>query len=1131
MPDDADGSATLEPSVGPGPAVPETLVPAAGDTDDTLPLGPDDDNGPEAAATVGPFQVVRPLDQGGLGEVLVAIDTDLGREVALKRIKPGLADDPEHRARFRLESQLTGQLEHPGIVPVYGRGQADDGQPYYTMRLVKGKTLGEAIRGLDALSGDDRRRELRGLVRALIDVCEAVNYAHNRGVVHRDLKPANVVLGEFGETVVLDWGIAKAGGAAAAATDPLMPTEATHVEATLPGEARGTPAYMAPEQAEARPGAVGPSADVYALGANLFAVLTGRPPFQGSMADVLPAVIAGAVPRPGSLRAEVPPALEAICLKAMALRPADRYPDARALADDLELWLVGEPVLAYREPWLVRLRRWAGRRPQRVTAAAMGVLLLLVGLVAAALWVANERQLRLAEAMVLDVQRRRLVGSTTQGWADAAWEVADRAVAFGAAPAVREQAAALLAGPDAREVHRFEGYGGQSIAVDPRGRLIVGGVHKADDKGERLPARRFDFEAKTSEELSMPELDPAILGVIRVAAVDVEGPVGVLADGRPVQLEPETFDRPSLWDLEAGRPLRMFALPTALAESAGRTWARPLAMTPDASAVAAVVQRVGRRPRVVIWDGATGAVRADLAWPADPDDPLVGADLAPTALAIAPDGTIAAAADSRGRVVAWSIATGRDFFIYQGDRTPVLALAFGEDRRRRRPDDPAAARDGRGWLLASGDQGGVAVVHDLADRRTVMVGRDALTNLTAVAFSPDGVSLAATGRGVATLWDVRTGDLLLKVIGSDFGAALAFAPDGRRLFIGGEAGFAPANVVAWDVEPGRGLALFRGLTGHVLKLAFSADGRRLAAMDQTWQVGVWDRATGELLHLIDAPPGVSPDNAGLALAPDGGRLAFATYHVAAIYDFEAGGAATPIPLPPGWNEALAFVGTDRLILARFESRDPLGGPRVARVRDLLAADAPAPLYTLDEPVGLHEVRLDPSGSTLVLIQPAGARRNQIRLYDATTGRPIAEAIPGWPAAFDPSGRFLAYGEVGATSIFDRRRGATVPIDQSFPSGVEPWPAGIGPATLAPGLEGWAALLTRDGGQSHVMQLVARGGPSVAIAIDGTAYTSALIPRFSPDGLAVAWGQNDGGVIVADLAEVRRRMATLGGGGD
>jgi serine/threonine-protein kinase len=336
------------------------------------------------------FRILRPHAQGGLGAVFVALDAELHREVALKQILEKHADDPASRARFLLEAEITGGLEHPGIVPVYGLGAHPDGRPYYAMRFIRGDSLKEAITAFHAdetLRGDPGRRALGllKLLRRFLAVCDAIDYAHSRGILHRDLKPSNVVLGKHGETLVVDWGLAKALGRTeseiAADERILVPSLSSGSAETLPGSALGTPAYMSPESAAGGAATLGPRSDVYSLGATLYCLLTGRAPVEADdVAAVLRAVQKGEIPPPRRLDPAIDPALEAICLRALALRPDDRYATPRALAEDIEHWMADEPVAAWREPWTRRARRWERRHRTAVMAAASGLLVALAGM-------------------------------------------------------------------------------------------------------------------------------------------------------------------------------------------------------------------------------------------------------------------------------------------------------------------------------------------------------------------------------------------------------------------------------------------------------------------------------------------------------------------------------------------------------------------------------------------------------------------------------------------------------------------------------------------------------------------------------------------------------------------------------
>jgi serine/threonine-protein kinase len=336
------------------------------------------------------FRVLRPHARGGLGEVFVARDEELHRDVALKEIQERFADHPESRSRFLLEAEVTGGLEHPGVVPVYSLGAYPDGRPFYAMRLIQGDSLKDAIQRFHAADGPgrdpgERRLALRGLLGRFVAVCNAVAYAHSRGVLHRDLKPSNVMLGPYGETLVVDWGLAKVVGRPAgfdgASEGTLRPPSASGSDPTRMGSAVGTPSYMSPEQAAGKIEELGPASDVYSLGATLYCLLTGRAPYEGKDAgEVLRRVQAAAFAPPRQVKRAVPAALEAVCLKAMALRTADRYGSARALADEVEHWLADEPVAAYREPWPARLARWGRRHRTLVSSAAALLVTAVVGL-------------------------------------------------------------------------------------------------------------------------------------------------------------------------------------------------------------------------------------------------------------------------------------------------------------------------------------------------------------------------------------------------------------------------------------------------------------------------------------------------------------------------------------------------------------------------------------------------------------------------------------------------------------------------------------------------------------------------------------------------------------------------------
>jgi tetratricopeptide (TPR) repeat protein/tRNA A-37 threonylcarbamoyl transferase component Bud32 len=326
--------------------------------------------------------------RGGIGEVWLARDSEIGRRVALKRLRKKRLDQKE---RFLAEAQITGQLEHPGIVPVHDLGIDENGQAFYVMSFIRGRPLREAIEAHHAggpASAEAREVERARLLEVFVKVCQAVAYAHHRGVIHRDIKPENVMLGPFGEALVLDWGMAKVLNQPElpAGAEPVQPTYSSGSGETGEGAVLGSPAYMAPEMAEGRAAAADERTDVYLLGATLYHILTGQAPRHGpSHSEVIELARTTPPPPPRRVKPDVPRALDAVCMKAMAHRPRDRYAGALALAEDMERYLAGAPVSAYREPLAMRAWRWCRRHRQALTRAAAVACVLALAVVAGVL--------------------------------------------------------------------------------------------------------------------------------------------------------------------------------------------------------------------------------------------------------------------------------------------------------------------------------------------------------------------------------------------------------------------------------------------------------------------------------------------------------------------------------------------------------------------------------------------------------------------------------------------------------------------------------------------------------------------------------------------------------------------------
>jgi uncharacterized protein (TIGR03067 family) len=340
------------------------------------------------------YALTRLLAKGGIGQVWLAHDEDLGREVALKELRPEQASNPAAAARFVEEARIAAQLQHPGIIPVHELSLASGTQTsFYTMKFVRGRTLADACKLYHERreAGTASTLELRELLGAFITVCQAVAYAHSRNVIHRDLKPSNVALGEYGEVLVLDFGLSKVvsdgtardnvDGRISTSTDeqaqkllPVSLPQDDSREKTLQGQVLGTPSYMSPEQAQGNLHQVDQRSDIYGLGAILYEILTGQPPFFGPDSLSILKQVLHHRPEPPRVRvSSIPAPLEAICLKALAKQKSERNNSATELATEVQRFLADEPVQAYPEPWTTRARRWLDRHriPMSVAAAAL----------------------------------------------------------------------------------------------------------------------------------------------------------------------------------------------------------------------------------------------------------------------------------------------------------------------------------------------------------------------------------------------------------------------------------------------------------------------------------------------------------------------------------------------------------------------------------------------------------------------------------------------------------------------------------------------------------------------------------------------------------------------------------------
>jgi WD40 repeat protein len=944
------------------------------------------------------YALIRQHGSGGVGRIWVAWDHDLHREVALKELLPEWAERPELRQRFLDEARITGQLDHPGIAPVHDLARrADDGPPYYTMRLIKGRSLDAAVKAYHErqLPGQAQPLERAALLQAFVQVCQAVAYAHDRGVIHRDLKPQNVVLGDYGEVIVLDWGLAKLLGHPEGSTPlpavTLDPAE-TH-DPSLPGALLGTPSYMAPEQAAGRQDLVDRRTDVYGLGAMLYEVLTGRPPFTGSGADEARRQVCTAPPaHPCTVCPSAPPALAAVCLRALAKEPGQRYAAALELAEEVRHWLADEPVRAYREPWGLRLARWGRRHRAWVRAGAAALLAVTIVSVLAILliagaWRREQSNRQQAEALSAGcaLERGQLLceqGDVSAGllWLGRSLELAAAADAAELEHAVRVNLAswrlhlhglkAVLPHPDRVLAAAFQ----------PDGQVVL--TVSRDGKARR-------WQAATGRLLSV---FPLHNGAISAAAVRPDGKALLTADGKRTQL----------WDAGTGQRL-------------GRPWEHAsdvsvLAFSPDGQTALS-----GDAAGVVQWcEVACGKLIRRFTHHA-----------AISGVAFSPDGKQALTGGLDNTARLWDLTSGKETRrLCPRPSEAVKAVAFSPDGKTVLT---GSWPDAQLWDAATGDALGEPLVH--------------YCGVLAGLFSPDGRTLlTGSADHTARLWDRATG----RPIGhplwhNDRVTVLAWANDGNTILTGGE----DDTVRLWEATPSAPLQHTLQHEGWVYAAASSPDGKRVLTGGMEQSACLWDTDTGRKVRLWNAATGELLEGGALAAwqaevrrtleqmratredgrsTPDGSvwSVAFNSDgkslltgclgHAACLWDAATGRLVRRFQHPG----LLGLAFTPDLKTVVTGSRD-----RTARLWD---AGTGKVVRTFQPGEGeVDTVAIAPDGKTVLVGSEKG-----IWLWDATSGRLIGR-LEGHgdtagrrgcivtAAAFSPDGRTLATGGMDRTA--------------------------------------------------------------------------------------------------------------------
>jgi len=785
----ADALATTLAPLADDPATADTLAPAVSGARTVHASSP-------SAEQPGRYRRGRELGRGGMGRVVLAVDDQLGREVAIKEIRTGSGGASVGEViRFVREARVTGQLEHPGIVPVHELARSADGTFSYTMKRLRGQSLAAALRA--ARTGEDRV----ALLRHFRDVCEAVAYAHSRGVVHRDLKPDNIMVGGFGETLVVDWGIAKVRDlpdvpaptrptTEAAADDDARPIdEGALIDApmTEAGHAIGTPAYMSPEQARGDLEAIDERSDVWGLGAVLFEILTGRPPFVGSTAlAILSAVLVDPPPGVLTIAPDAPPELAAIADRALRRDRAERYASAKEIADEIGAWQDGRQVRAYRYGAWDLVQRFV-RRHRAASIAAGSIGLAVVGAALFMTW-----SYRAELAMRRDAETRALIAEAGRldqlGHRPQAFALLRAASSIGGAdiePALAR--AGLLAHADEPQPIVLAGH--TSLVAD----LIftAGGAHVVT----------------CSQDRTLREWDVATGRLLRTITHDRRMHAIVASDDGTRWLTPSDADDTAhvaftLWDAESGRALR--DLGTGL-------YAESLAITRDGQRAASA----GRDGTVRIWDLGSGEGRVVAqhgGWV--------------RALSFSPDGT-ALVIGGRGPRV--QIVTEGGERALDGIEGEVRALDWSDT------EQPGSAR------LAVGLADGSLLLFRAADgsrERIVAAHRGPLVD---VEFSRDGARIAtASEDGSARIWSAASGALVLDLPHRGRVSAAHFDRTGRRV---ATTALDQREALVWSLPAETGLVL-RGHAGWVHDAVFAPDGARIASASRDGTVRLWSSATG-----------------------------------------------------------------------------------------------------------------------------------------------------------------------------------------------------------------------------------------------------------------------------------------------
>lgn len=795
--------------------------------------------------------------RGGMGRVLLVHDEHLGRDIALKELLPGLGTvtgsdpaSPTRRsfpfvARFLQEARITGQLEHPAIVPVYELGHRLDGSLYYTMKLVRGRTLAEAIGEARGLAGRLK------LLPHFVDLCNAIAYAHSRNVIHRDIKPGNIMVGEFGETVVLDWGIAKVLGKEDAHAADLgkalrepTATDGPTEPATEYGQALGTLVYMPPEQARGDLDQIDHLSDIYALGAVLYELLTGATPFELAglhpllWRQILIKKVIEELPRPiAVLEPGVPPELAAIAMRALQKDPARRYQSAQELAEEIQRFQTGALVSAYNYNLLDYFRRYARRhRPVVLTAAA--AMLLIFALSAAytvklrqSQWLAAEAHRKTEETLYRSVmvvvpqyiESDQVALAKKNLWATPercrGWEWGHR-----------------LASVD-QDLMNLDGVAVLDARPTANGVLVLAQA-AAPDNTLRVWDMNTGMEVTTLAEQSTP---------VSAAALSPGGERAATVSSQEKLIR--------IWDLPAGTLLAQIDAPEGTAQA--------LHFTANGD----------RLTLQVVPAGASAPPAREHTWDARSGAPVPSPEVPPTDTATNHNGTrrlqrsaegVATLIDATTGAAIAELDTGGEKIAswnFSADGTRIitrtesgtLAIWDAEDGLELVTLEDKVASNGEAFL--SGDNAYVLscnfVSIHVSDALTGKLLFETLREQRARfhgMFIGRGAGVLTLGDGAARIWDAHQPPEPIVIAGAA-GEVPFINLNGTRAAVT----TATNAVQVFDTATGKPSALLEGHGDHIYMAEFSESGNRLftASWDKTLRV--WDSATGTLLARLDHP--------------------------------------------------------------------------------------------------------------------------------------------------------------------------------------------------------------------------------------------------------------------------------------